>query len=158
MDRQHNIPDDLAECQRLLLAAFKQTVQLEQQAAASQQRVAELDRVLDATSDSYQELQQEHTSTIEELAWYKRWVHGRRRERIVEGEGQQHLFDLALPEEPKVPAPLQEPRQQIAGILAVGGVSSIFLACRTTGTNWTCQRQRRRVAVVDGRRTVLAKT
>jgi transposase len=115
MDRKHNIPNDLAECQRLLLAAFKQTVQLEQQAAVSQQRVAELDRVLDATSASYQELQQEHTSTIEELAWYKRWVHGRRRERIVEGEGQQHLFDLTPPEETEVPAPLQEPRQQIAG-------------------------------------------
>ena len=90
MDRAHNIPDDLAECQRLLLAAFKQTVQLEQQAAVSQQRiaqseqrVAELDRVLDATSASFQKLREEHTSTIEELAWYKRWVHGRRRERIV---------------------------------------------------------------------------
>ena len=122
MDRKHNIPNDLAECQRLLLAAFKQTVQLEQQAAVSQQRIAqseqraaELDRVLDATSASFQELREKHASTIEELAWYKRWVHGRRRERIVEGEGQQHLFDLALPEEPKVPALSEEPHQQIAG-------------------------------------------
>jgi transposase len=115
MDRKHNIPNDLAECQRLLLAAFKQTVQLEQQAAVSQQRVAELDRVLDATSDSFQKLREEHVTTLEELAWYKRWVHGRRRERIVEGEGQQHLFDLTLPEETEVPAPLQEPRQQIDG-------------------------------------------
>ena len=82
MDRKHNIPNDLAECQRLLLAAFKQTVQLEQQAAVSQQRVAELDRVLDATSDSFQKLREEHVTTLEELAWYKRWVHGRRRERI----------------------------------------------------------------------------
>jgi transposase len=114
MDRKHDIPDDLAECQRLLLAAYKQTVQLEQQAAVSRLRVAELDRVLDATSGSFQKLREEHVSTLDELAWYKRWVHGRRRERIVEGEGQQHLFDLALPEEPEVPASLQEPRQQIA--------------------------------------------
>ena len=129
MDREHNIPDDLAECQRLLLAAFKQTVQLERRAhnveqrvaesqqriAQSEQRAAELDRVLDATSASFQELREEHASTLEELAWYKRWVHGRRRERIVEGEGQQHLFDLASPKETEVPAPTEEPRQQIAG-------------------------------------------
>ena len=84
MDDADSLPTDLTECHRLLLAAFKQTVQLErrahnseQRAAASEQRVAELDRVLDATSASYQELQQEHTSTLEELAWYKRWVQGR---------------------------------------------------------------------------------
>lgn len=49
--------------------------------------------------------------------WYKRWVHGRRRERLVEGEGQQHLFDLARPADTTAPAPLDSPesRQPIAG-------------------------------------------
>ena len=50
--------------------------------------------------------------------WYKRWVHGRRRERIVEGKGQQHLFDLTPPGDTEVPAPREEPRQQIAGLIA----------------------------------------
>jgi transposase len=129
MDDADSLPTDLAECHRLLLAAFQQSVQLEQRAenaeqrtaeseqrvAESEQRVAELDRVLDATSASFQELRQEHASTLEELAWYKRWVHGRRRERIVEGQGQKHLFDLTPPDDTEVPAPAGEPRQQIAG-------------------------------------------
>ena len=82
MDREQNIPDDLAECHRLLLAAFKQTVQLERRAhdaeqrvaesqqriAQSEQRAAELDRVLDATSASFQELREEHVATLEELS------------------------------------------------------------------------------------------
>ena len=122
MDDADFLPTDLTECHRLLVAAYKQSVQLqrrtenvEQRAMESEQRVAELDRVLDATSASFEELRQEHASTLEELAWYKRWVHGRRRERIVEGKDQQHLFDLAPPDETEVPAPAEEPRQQIAG-------------------------------------------
>ena len=125
----NSLPNDVTECHRLLLAAFNEARQLEQQvadvkrratqaerrAAESQQRVAQLDRVLDATSASFEELQQEHASTLEQLAWYKRWVHGRRRERIVEGEGQRHLFDLAPPDGTGAPAPGEESRQPIAG-------------------------------------------
>jgi len=130
MDDANFLPTDLAECHHLLLAAYRQAVQLEQRTAEAQQRVAEseqrvaqsanqvaeLGRVLDATSASFQDLQQEHAGTLEELAWYKRWVHGRRRERI-EGEGQQHLFDLARPGDTTTPAALDspEPRQEIAG-------------------------------------------
>ncbi len=55
------LPNDVTECHRLLLAAFKQSVQLEQQlddarqqaereAAESAQQVAELERVLDETA------------------------------------------------------------------------------------------------------------
>jgi hypothetical protein len=87
---------------------FKQSVQLEQQAADAQriaaqaeQRVAEseqqaeeLNRVLEETAASYQVLQQEHAATLDELAWLKRWAFGRRRERFTEGEGQGHLFEL----------------------------------------------------------------
>jgi transposase len=122
MDHAESLPTDLAECHRLLLAAYQQTVQLKRQAAESErrateseQRIAELDRVLDATSVSYKELQHEHASMLEELAWYKRWVHGRRRERVIEGKGQQHLFDLTPPDAAKDSSPLdpEEPRQDI---------------------------------------------
>ncbi len=124
MDRADSLPTDLVECHRLLLAAYKQAVQLERRATESerratesQQRIAELDRVLDATSASYEELQHEHASMLEELAWYKRWVHGRRRERIVEAPSQQHLFDLTPSGAVEAPAPLDSraPRQEIAG-------------------------------------------
>src|SRR5271156_701568 len=124
MDHADSLPSDLAECHRLLLAAFQQTVQLERRAAESARRatdsarrIAELDRVLDATSASYEELQHEHASTLEELAWYKRWVHGRRRERIVEANSQQHLFDLTPPGAAEAPAALdsREALHEIAG-------------------------------------------
>ena len=124
MDRADSLPTDLAECHQLLLAAYKQAVQLERRATQSErratdseQRIAELDRVLDATSASYEELQHEHASTLEELGWYKRWVHGRRRERIVEAKSQQHLFDLTPPSAAEAPAPLdsRETLHEIAG-------------------------------------------
>src|SRR5664280_2706305 len=68
------LPNDLRECQHLLLAAFKQATQLERRMAESEQQVAELNRVLGETAASYQELQQEHTATLDERAWYKRWA------------------------------------------------------------------------------------
>jgi len=94
------LPDDLATCQRLLLAAFKQA--------------SELERVLDETAASYEELKETHQATTDELNRLKRWIYGRRSERIVEGEGQQHLFDL----QPAATAELEElipepPPQQV---------------------------------------------
>ena len=104
MDDTNFLPRDVTECHRLLVAAFKQATQLEQKAAVaeqraaqSQQQVTELNRVLNETAASYQELQQEHATTLDELAWYKRWAFGRRRERFTESEGQGHLFDLETP-------------------------------------------------------------
>ena len=111
MDGTNSLPNDATQCHQLLVAAYQQSVQLEQQvagakrratqaqrrAAESEQQVAELGRVLDQTAASYQELQQEHAATLDELAWYKRWAFGRRRERFTEGEGQGHLFDLDPP-------------------------------------------------------------
>jgi transposase len=103
MDDTH-LPNDVTECHRLLVAAFKQVLQLEQKAAAaeqratqSQQQVTELNRVLNETAASYQELQQEHAATVDELTWYKRWAFGRRRERFTEAKEQGHLFDLETP-------------------------------------------------------------
>jgi len=123
MENADFLPTDLAECQQLLLAAWQQSVQLEkrvatseaqmtaseQKTAATEQQIAELNRVLDATSDSHQELRQQHAATLEELAWYKRWVHGRRSERIGDAEGQQHLFDLTLAGDADVPIPEESP-------------------------------------------------
>jgi transposase len=104
MDDANFLPNDLAACQRLLLAAFKQSVELEHQvadakrhAAEAKQQATELSRVLDQTAASYQELQQEHAAALDELAWYRRWTFGRRRERFAAGEGQGHLFELESP-------------------------------------------------------------
>jgi hypothetical protein len=84
MDDANFLPNDLAACQRLLLAAFREAVELEQQVADAQrhaaevkQQAAELGRVLDETTASYQELQQAHAATLDELAWYRRWAFGR---------------------------------------------------------------------------------
>jgi transposase len=123
MDDTHALPNDPNECHRLLLAAYQQAQQLQQQITTSQQQVAQtqqevdtLNRVLDETADSYAKLQQEHTVKLEELAWYKRWVHGRRRERFAEAEGQQHLFELTPGDDSEVAVTDScEPRQPIAG-------------------------------------------
>ena len=66
--------NDLTQCHQLLLAAHKQSVELEQQAteatqyaAESEQQIVELGHVLDETSASHQELQQAHPATLDEL-------------------------------------------------------------------------------------------
>lgn len=112
MDDANFLPNDLAACQRLLLAAFQQSVELEQQvadaqrhAAEAKQQATELGRVLDETAASYQELQQAHAAALDELAWYRRWAFGRRRERFDVGAGQGHLFELESPLTDESPAP-----------------------------------------------------
>jgi transposase len=80
MDDAHVLPDDLDKCHQLLLAAFQQATELE--------------RVLEETAASYESLQAAHQAALEELSALKRWIYGRRTEKIVEGEGQGHLFDL----------------------------------------------------------------
>ena len=79
MDDTNSLPNDLAECHELLLAAYRQSVQLEKQVATSQQEAAELNRVLDETAASFEELKQECAAVLAELAWHKRWAFGRRR-------------------------------------------------------------------------------
>lgn len=127
----NSLPNDLAECQALLMAAFKQSLELEQQVAdakrdasqveqrvaESEKEAAELRRVLDDTAASYETLQQEHAVTLEELAWYKRWAFGRRRERYTEAEGQGHLFELDSPasDVPEEPAVQQEGETEVKG-------------------------------------------
>ena len=50
MDDTNSLPNDLTQCHQLLVAAFKQSVQLEKKVAASQQQAAELKRVLDVNA------------------------------------------------------------------------------------------------------------
>jgi hypothetical protein len=79
------------------VGALQQAVAAEQRAAQAEKQVTELNRVLNETAASYGELQQQHAATLDELAWFKRWAFGRRRERVTEGHGQGHLFDLEPP-------------------------------------------------------------
>ena len=102
------LPNDLGQCQRLLLAAFREATErerrladaerkakaAERRASESERQSTDLGRVLDETAASFEQLRQRHQATLEELAWYKRWVHGRRSERLADGIGQGHLFDL----------------------------------------------------------------
>jgi hypothetical protein len=67
--------------------------------------------VLDETAASYESLQVTHQAALEELSALKRWIYGRRSEKIVEGEGQSHLFDL---EPSNVSATPLEPRQELS--------------------------------------------
>ncbi len=120
MDGTNSLPNDLTQCHQLLLAAYKQSVQLEQKATTSQQQVAELGRVLDETAASYEELQQKHATTLDELAWYKRWAFGRRRERFTEDEGQGHLFDLDPPATNEEIRELQSSYRELVSIACRG--------------------------------------
>jgi hypothetical protein len=118
MNDTPSLPNNLTECHELLWAAYKQAMQLQQRAADAEQRVAELDQVLDATAASFKELKQEHAATLDELAWYKRWAFGRRRERFTEGEGQGHLFDLDFPvaeESEESATPPQQAETEVKG-------------------------------------------
>ena len=60
---------------------------------AERARNEELERVLEATSATYQELQQHHLAVLEELRVIRRWAFGSRRERVREAADQLHLFD-----------------------------------------------------------------
>ena len=103
IDDDRPLPNDLGECHQLLLAALR--------------RAAELSRVLDETAASYDELQATHQAALEELSALKRWIYGRRTEKIVEGDGQQHLFDLAPSSTAATPL---EPRQELSRPVATG--------------------------------------
>ena len=65
MDGTDFLPNDLAECQHLLLAAFKQATQIERCVVESEQHVAELNHVLGKMAASCQELQQEYSDHID---------------------------------------------------------------------------------------------
>jgi transposase len=103
MDDDHALPTDLAECQQLLLSAFRQAT--------------ELSRVLDETSASYEALQATYQAVLDELSALKRWIYGRRTEKLIEGEGQRHLFDLVTS---STTAPPVEPTPELPRPTAAG--------------------------------------
>ena len=73
--------------------------------------------MLDETSASYEALQATHQAALDELSALKRWIYGRRTEKLIEGEGQRHLFDLATS---STTAPLVEPTPELPRPTAAG--------------------------------------
>jgi transposase len=81
-----SIPDDLATCQAQLRAVLEQH-------AALLQRFHDLERQLDETCATTEELQRSYACLKEEYLALKRLLFGPRRERLPEAPGQGHLFD-----------------------------------------------------------------
>src|SRR3954452_21986889 len=82
------IPDDLATCQAQLRAVLEQH-------AALLQRFRDLERQLDETCATTEELQRSYACLKEEYLALKRLLFGTPRERLPEAPGQGHLFDTA---------------------------------------------------------------
>ena len=167
MDAPNSLPNDVQECQRLLLAAYRQSLVLEQaaedakqRAMESEQQAAELTRVLDETAASYKKLQQELAATLDELAWHKRWAFGRRRERFAEGEGQGHLFELdpPMPSDEDTLAEEQEPQPKSKDIVVARIGRSIGTSYIRSIMSMTWTTKKRSVRVVDASRIALVKT
>jgi transposase len=92
------ISDDLAICQTQLRAVLEQH-------AALLQRFHDLERQLDETCATTEELQRSYACLKEEYLALKRLLFGPRRERLPEAPGQGHLFDTEpLTSVPPVPA------------------------------------------------------
>src|SRR5687768_10804451 len=82
------IPGDLASCQAQLRAVLEQH-------AALLQRFHDLERQLDETCATTEELQRSYACLKEEYLALKRLLFGPRRERLPKAPGQGHLFDTA---------------------------------------------------------------
>jgi len=101
------MPSDLPTCQRRLEDAYR-ALEAKHRALEEQHRaLEEQQRVLDQTAAAYEQLRHERDQLKDELRSLRQWVFGRRRERIPEVEGQQHLF--SLPEQEPEAEPPQEP-------------------------------------------------
>src|SRR3954468_23764116 len=96
------IPDDLAGCQAQLRAVLELH-------AALLQRFHDLERQLDETCATTEELQRSYACLKEEYLALKRLLFGPRRERLPEAPGQGHLFDTepltSVPPEPAASDP-----------------------------------------------------
>src|SRR5919202_5418793 len=92
------IPDDLPTCQAQLRAVLEQH-------AALLQRFHDLERQLDETYATTEELVRSYACLKEEYLALKRLLFGPRRERLPEAPGQGHLFDTKpIPNTPPEPA------------------------------------------------------
>src|SRR5262245_1881551 len=96
------IPDDLATCQAQLRAVLEQH-------AALLQRFHDLERQLDETCATTEELQRSYDCLKEEYLALKRLLFGPRRGRLPEAHGQGQLFDtvpaVGMPPEPAASDP-----------------------------------------------------
>src|SRR6266446_6671182 len=101
-EHSYPIPDDLATCQAQLRAVLEQY-------AALLQRCHDLERQLDETCATTEELQRSYACLKEEHLALKRLLFGPRRERLPEAPGQGHLFDpeplTSVPPEPAASDP-----------------------------------------------------
>src|SRR5271165_5636686 len=77
------IPDDLPTCQERLRAVLA--------------RLHDLERQLEETCSTTEELQRSYSCLKDEYLALKRLFFGPRRERLPEAPGQQHLFDADTP-------------------------------------------------------------
>src|SRR5215469_12740589 len=97
------IPDDLPTCQAQLRAVLEQH-------AALLRRFHDLERQLDETCATTEELQRSYACLKEEYLALKRLLFGPRRERLPEDPGQGHLFDTgprtSVPPESAASAPI----------------------------------------------------
>ncbi len=121
-----HIPDDPAECRRLLEDLLRRDDESRRQAEADRERaddaqrraddarrrIDELERVLDRTAAEYDRLRQEHAELAEALDLLRRYIFGRRRERFLDDPGQGHLFDI--PESIAGPVPTPGPADAAA--------------------------------------------
>src|SRR4051812_2558139 len=104
MSVEPSLPDDLEQCQRLLHDLLRRNDELRRQAEDARRqaedarrRTAEIERVLEATTADYGQLQQQHAELAETLALLRRYIFGPRRERLVDDPDQGHLFGLHDP-------------------------------------------------------------
>ena len=107
MSISSELPENVADLQAMILRLDRELGEARQQFGEARQQVDEIqvefeqqERVLNATEASYEELRQTHQAALEELDTLRRWMYGRRSERI-DDPNQLHLFDLgpALVEE-----------------------------------------------------------
>ncbi len=106
MDAASHLPDDPAECRRLLEDLLRSHDALRRQAEDEHRRADELERILEATAADYDRLKEEHAELLETLALLRRYLFGPRRERCTDDPDQGRLFDLPAEPEPEPLAPL----------------------------------------------------
>jgi transposase len=95
------IPDDLAACQELLRALLA--------------RLQDLERQLDETCATNEELRRTYACLKEQYLALKRLYFGPRRERLSEDPGQQHLFDIDAPPQAATAEEADTPDEPPAG-------------------------------------------
>jgi transposase len=92
--RNDELRQQAETAQQQAVDAQRQVEEAQRQAEGAQRRIAELERVLEATAADYSQLQQEHAELAETLDLFRRYVFGPRRERFLDDPDQGHLFDL----------------------------------------------------------------